>query len=52
MGLRKQIRKRASPSVTQPNKQVAKWTRINRMEVGLNEVNNPASIPKTLQGWF
>ena len=32
-------------SVSRPNKQVGKWTRINRMEVGLNHLNKPTCMP-------
>ena len=31
--------------VSRPNKQVGKWNRINRMEVGLNHLNKPTCMP-------
>ena len=31
-------------SVSRPNKQVGKWNRINRMEVGLNHLNKPTCM--------
>jgi len=40
----KEANKEVGPTVTWPNKQVAKWTRLNRMEVGPNELNNPTSM--------
>ena len=32
-------------SVSRPNKQLGKWTRINRMEVGPNNLNKPTCMP-------
>lgn len=40
----KEANKEVGSSFTRPNKQGAKWTRLNRMEVGPNELNNPTSM--------
>ena len=37
--------KKVGLSVSQPNKQLGKWTRINRMEVGPNNLNKPTCMP-------
>ena len=41
----KEGNKEVGLSVSRPNKQLGKWTRINRMEVGLNNLNKPTCMP-------
>lgn len=41
----KEVNKEVGLFDTRPKKQMAKWTRLNRMEVGLYELNNSYSMP-------